>query len=85
MKAHRNDFVPVLPRGVNRRHALLAKATMHPTDAKRIERTVYAGQLISRDDPMVVLHPTTSSYRRLRIENARRPRLARTGTSAYDT
>lgn len=57
VRANRNEFVPVLSPGVERDSALLAKTTMTAIDAARNARSVYAGQLVSPDDPMVAMHP----------------------------
>lgn len=54
---NRDEFVPVLPAEVERDGALLAKTAMRAIDSARNARTVYAGQFVSRDDPMVALHP----------------------------
>jgi hypothetical protein len=56
VKFHAGGFVPVLPQGLRREDALLATATMR-TIGHGDERTVHAGQLVPRDDPMVHLHP----------------------------
>ena len=50
--------MPVVPAGVNRRDALLVLAPMSLIgDGGKPTRTVHAGTWISRDDPLVELHP----------------------------
>ena len=51
-------YVPVVPPGLDRRDALLARSTMSLIgDDGQPTRTVYRGQWVHRDDPLTILHP----------------------------
>jgi hypothetical protein len=53
-----DEYVPVVPRGLSRRDALLVLTEMRQIGVGgKPERTVYAGTWIHRDDPIVRLHP----------------------------
>lgn len=52
-------FRTVVPKGLDRRDALVAKATMSIGEGDNMEAmTVYEGQWVAHDHPLVKLHPT---------------------------
>ena len=57
-EAKRSDYVPVVPKGLERSDALLALTTMTSIGIDGAEtRRVYGGTWISRSDPLVQVHP----------------------------
>jgi hypothetical protein len=67
VRRHPERFVPVVsdePHDVPRRDVLVAAQTMTLIgDDGKPTRTVYAGQWLHRDDPLVQLHPHAFTLR----------------------
>lgn len=58
VRKHPDAFVSVVPAGLTRERALVAKTTLVvEPDAEGRGRTVYAGQWIDRDDEVAKVHP----------------------------
>src|SRR2546430_4149091 len=57
-KRRPSDYAPVIPQGLSRRDALIALTSMRQIgEGGKPERVVHANTWISRDDPLVQLHP----------------------------
>ena len=53
-----DQFVPVIPAGLRREDAVVARQNLSIVgEGGEVERIVYAGTLIHKDDPLAKLHP----------------------------